>query len=214
MKILVLCGDHWHPARTPWEGLSAVAGNLFTFDWVETAHDWSPERLKLSQVVILTKSAHVSDQNQTGWLTDDIQVAIVDYVSKGKGLLAIHSGVVGYDQVPGLQSLLGGTFTHHPRQCPVTIEPLQGHPLSHGVAPATLIDEHYFIALHDPQVDVYMTTRSEHGDQPGAWRRTAGAGRVAVMTPGHNLPVWQHPAFQGLLLNTLRWCGKLDDSNA
>ena len=33
-----------------------------------------------------------------------------------------------------------------------------------------------------------------------------GQGRVGVLTPGHNVEVWVHPAFQTLLRNTLHWC--------
>ena len=64
------------------------------------------------------------------------------------------------------------------------------------------------MALDDPQAEVFVTTTSEHGQQPGAWRRAEGAGHVAVLTPGHTVEVWLHPSFQALLLNALRWCGK------
>jgi uncharacterized protein len=37
--------------------------------------------------------------------------------------------------------------------------------------------------------------------------RTARAGRVGVLSPGHNVEVWLHPAFQTLIGNALRWCG-------
>ena len=110
-----------------------------------------------------------------------------------------------------LRSLLGGVFAHHPEQCPVTVEPRGWHPLSAGSNQFTLTDEHYFMAMNEPEVDVFVTTRSEHGEQPGGWRRipSGGTGRVAVLTPGHNLEVWLHPSFQALVLNCLRWCGKL-----
>ncbi|MGZ9234665.1 MAG: ThuA domain-containing protein, partial [Anaerolineales bacterium] len=140
---------------------------------------------------------------------DIVQMAFSNYVHKGNGLLAIHSGTADYAQMPVLRSLLGGVFTHHPEQCPVNVNPHAGHPLSAGGAPFTQKDEHYFMAMDDPQADVFMTTTSEHGEQPGGWRRIAGDGRVAVLTPGHNLEVWLHPSFQTLLLNSLRWCGKL-----
>jgi type 1 glutamine amidotransferase len=84
-----------------------------------------------------------------------------------------------------------------------------GHPLCEGFAPFTLKDEHYFMAMDDPEVDLFVTTTSAHGEQPGAWRRVEGSGRVAVLTPGHNLEVWLHPSFQALLINCLRWCGRL-----
>ena len=209
MKIMVLCGDHWHPPQIARQGLGALAGSEFTFECVEDARDWSPEAMKAYPLVILTKSNNISEVDQAGWMTDSVQAAFLDYVRQGNGLFAIHSGTAGYDQKPVLRSLLGGVFTHHPEQCPVSVTPCLGDPLSAGSLPFTLKDEHYFMALDDPQAEVFVTTTSEHGEQPGAWRRTEGRGRVAVLTPGHNLEVWLHPSFQVLLRNCLRWCGKL-----
>lgn len=208
MKALVLCGDYWHPARIAREGLRALNGTAFSFDWIENTRDWSPEAMLNYPLVILTKSNNVSSTDQTGWMTDKVQAAFLEYVRNGHGLLAIHSGTAEYDQMPVLRRLLGGVFHHHPEQCPVTVAPRPGHPLSAGSTPFTLKDEHYFMAMDDPEVDVFVTTTSEHGEQPGAWRREESNGRVAVLTPGHNLQVWQHPSFQASLANSLRWCGK------
>jgi type 1 glutamine amidotransferase len=82
------------------------------------------------------------------------------------------------------------------------------HPLTVDIPAFTLKDEHYFMAMADPRVEVFMRTRSEYGEQPAGWKRTEGAGRVAVLTPGHNLEVWLHPSYQALLLNAMHWCGK------
>jgi type 1 glutamine amidotransferase len=107
-----------------------------------------------------------------------------------------------------LRGLLGGVFTHHPEQCPVTVNPRLGHLLSASAVPFTLQDEHYFIALDDRHAEVFLTTTSQHGEQPGGWTRMEGIGRVAVLTPGHNLEIWLHPSFQTLVRNSLRWCAK------
>lgn len=209
MQVMVLCDDHWHPARVPREGLGGLKGIEFKFDWIENAQDWSAKRMDEYPLVILTKSNHVSSSDKTGWMTEAVQTAFKDYVSKGSGLLAIHSGTADYEEKPVLRGLLGGVFSHHPDQCSVSVLPKVGHQLSAGSEPFTLQDEHYFMHFDDPQAEVFMITKSEHGEQPGAWTRTEGAGRVAVLTPGHNLEVWLHPSFQALLRNTLLWCGKM-----
>ena len=206
MQILVLCDDYWHPGRVPREGLGALKDKGFAFDWIEDARDWSAEWMAAYPLVILTKSNHISSFDQSGWMTDDVQLAFADYVRKGNGLLAIHSGTAGYEEMLVLRSLLGGVFTHHSEQCAVTMKPQTSHALTTGIAAFTLKDEHYFMAMYDSQADIFMTTHSEHGEQPAGWRRTEGSGRVAVLTPGHNLEVWLHPSYQALLLNALRWC--------
>jgi uncharacterized protein len=208
MKVLVLCDDYWHPARIPREGLGALNPTEFSFDWIEDARDLSSEIMIAYPLVILTKSNNVSSTDQTGWMTEDMQVTFSEYVRKGNGLFAIHSGTAEYEQKPVLRSLLGGVFHHHPEQCPVTVTPHMEYPLCAGASSFTLKDEHYFMAMDDPEVDVFVTTRSEQGEQPGAWRRMEGKGRVVVLTPGHNLEVWLHPSFQTLVINCLRWCGR------
>jgi len=207
MQTLVLCDDYWHSARVPQEGLSALQDKGFTFDSIEDARDWSAERMAAYRLVILTKSNNISSSDQSGWMTDEAQSAFVDHVNKGNGLLAIHSGTAEYHEMPALRNLLGGVFAHHPEQCAITIKPQASHPLTTGISPFTVKDEHYFMSMYDPHVDVFMTTHSEHGEQPAGWRRTEGAGRVAVLTPGHNLEVWLHPSYQALLLNIMQWCG-------
>jgi type 1 glutamine amidotransferase len=160
-------------------------------------------------LVILTKSDNVSSADQTSWMTDEAQAVFLAYVRNGNGLLAIHSGTAEYNKKPVLRGLLGGVFTHHPEQCLVAVQPLLAHPLAAGAAPFTLRDEHYFMAMDDPNADVFVTTVSQHGEQPGAWRRLEGHGRVVVLTPGHNRDVWLHASFQALIRNCLHWCGKL-----
>lgn len=209
MKILVLCDDYWHPAQTARKGLGALGSNEFSFDWVEDARNLSPQMMNSYPVVILTKSNHVSSNDQSEWMSDTVQAAFAEYVHSGNGLLAIHSGSAGYEHKTLLRSLLGGVFVNHPEQCPVTVSPRPEHLLSAGVDSFTLEDEHYFMEMDDPEADVFMTTMSEYGEQPAGWTRLVGRGRVAVLTPGHNLEVWLHPSFQALLRNCLCWCGQL-----
>jgi len=205
MRILIICDDYWHPARTVRDGLTTLSNPDLAFDWVENAADWSAERMAAYPVVLFAKSDNVSAADQSAWVTDAVQDAFVSYVRQGGGLLAVHSGTV-YAQKPVMRGLIGGAFLRHPKQCPVTVEPKEGHPLAAGSTPFTLVDEHYMMALDDPQADVFVTTTSEHGTQPGGWTRIEGEGRVCVLTPGHNVEIWQHPSFQALLVNSLHWC--------
>jgi type 1 glutamine amidotransferase len=207
MRCLVLCDDYWHPAHVAREGLDALqAKGEFEFDWIENAGEWSAERMGAYPVTVLVKSNNVSAADNTPWMTPEVENAFLEYVRAGKGLLVVHSGSAGYKETPMLRALMGGVFDHHPQQCPVTVQPQAGHRLVEGSEPFTLTDEHYHMLLDDAEADVFMTTTSEHGPQPGGWTRTEGAGRVCMLTPGHNVEVWLHPSYQVLLGNALRWC--------
>ena len=210
MRTLVLCDDYWHPARTARTGLGVLLDCGCEFDWIEHAGEWSAERMAEYPLVVLTKANNISATDQQPWVSPAVEQAFFGHVRKGNGLLAIHSGTAGYTQTPVLRGLLGGVFVSHPPQCMVTVEPHPPHPLSAGSAPFTLKDEHYFMELDDTQADVFLTTTSEHGAQPAGWTRHEGAGRVCVLTPGHNLEVWLDPSYQALIGNGLEWCGSIN----
>ena len=208
MQTLVLCDSYNHPARIIREGLRAFQNRGFSFDFLENTAGVSAGLQAHYPLVILAKTNHLSAENRKGWMTEAIQEVFLDYVQRGNGLLAVHAGAAGWAEMPALRGLLGGTFDHHPTKCPVTVEPVPGQPLTAGCKPFTLRDEHFFMTLDDAQAEVFLTTRSKHGEQPGGWRRNQGAGRVCVLTPGHYAQTWLHPSFQALLLNVLKWCAE------
>jgi type 1 glutamine amidotransferase len=212
MRVLVLCEDYYHPARIARAGLAPLDGQGFEFDFVENTADWPSEMMADYPVVLLTKSNNISATDQTPWMSRDIEDAFVSYVRDGNGLLVLHSGSAGYRETAELRRLTGGAFASHPAQCPVTVEPLEGHALTSGSTPFTVFDEHYMMDQDDRDADVFLTTRSEHGTQPGGWTRREGNGRVCVLTPGHNLDVWLAPSYQRLIANALRWCGKVEST--
>jgi type 1 glutamine amidotransferase len=109
-----------------------------------------------------------------------------------------------------MRGVTGGAFLHHPAQCAVTVEPKPRHALTVGVDAFTEADEHYQMVLDDPHADVFLRSRSRHGEQPAGWTRIEGDGRVCVLTPGHNPEVWRNTNFQTLLRNGLRWLAKLN----
>lgn len=206
MHALVLSGDHWHPTKVVRDGLEPLTAKGFSFDWIEDARDWTPERMAEYSTVILSKANNTSESIDDEWMTPGVETAFLEYVSRGKSLLVLHSGSAGYKETPTLRALMGGVFESHPKQCPVTVEPRAGHPLAAGAEPFTAVDEHYMMAFDNKAADVFMTTRSEHGEQPGGWTRMEGKGRVCMLTPGHNVEVWLESSYQTLLENALGWC--------
>lgn len=206
MRVLVICDDRWHPARVPREGLVPLNNEGFSFDFIERASDWSAEKMAEYPLVLFTKANNAAADDETPWVDEDVEKAFVNYVRGGGGLLVVHSGTAGYRETKALRALFGGVFTGHPKQCPVEVQPQQGHPLCRDSAAFELVDEHYFMELDDESADVFVQTQSEHGTQPGGWTRNEGRGKVCVLSPGHNVEVWLHPSYQALLKNAIHFC--------
>lgn len=206
MHFLVVLGDEWHSAEVPKAGLDGLAQHGFEFHWLENVDELSAQQLDAYPLVILAKANYFSGVGEGPWATEQMQQAFVDHVRRGGGLLVLHSGAAGYENAVRLRQLMGGAFREHPDQCPVLIEPSTSHLLTRGCDSFEMHDEQYVMELDDPRAEIFLLTKSEHGEQPAGWVRREGEGRVCVLTPGHNRDVWLHPSYQKLLLNALRWC--------
>jgi len=206
-RVLVICGDTWHPAQVVQQGLGSLADSPFAIEFITHGSQWSLAAMKDFPLVVVAKANHLCSTDQNPWLTAETQPAFRNFVRQGGRLLFVHAGTC-YKDLPDMRAVIGGAFLNHPDQCLVTIEPKAGHPLTTGVNSFTEKDEHYFMALDAADADVFLHSRSEHGVQPAGWTRTEGLGRVCVLTPGHNLGVWLQPEFQNLCRNGLNWLSK------
>ena len=209
LSVLILCDDAWHPAAVVQRGFEGLASLHFAFEFIKDGSQWSSELTNKFSVIVVAKANHLCATNQNPWLTTQTQSAFREFVHNGGGLFLIHAGTC-YKDLPEMCGLAGGAFMSHPDQCPVTVIPKVGHPVTIGVNAFTEYDEHYFMAINDSKSDVFMHSSSSHGVQPAGWTRTEGNGRVCVLTPGHNVEVWLHPEFQKLLGNGLAWVAKLN----
>lgn len=206
MNILLINDDYWHPGRVSEEGVRPLEKSGFRFEILSDGAEFEGKSLEGYDAVMLVKSDNRTAADQSKWMTEEARAKLMGYVRDGGGLLAVHSGTAGYGGMEDLHGLLGGLFMTHPKQLPVTFSPRAGHPLAVGVEAFTEPDEHYFMDLADGPVDVFLTSLSRHGALPAGWTRKEGAGRVCVLTPGHNAEVWLNPNFQRMLENALIWC--------
>ena len=222
MRVLLICGDYWHPGQIAADGVAPLAKQDFQLDIITNANDFSHDMLRQYPVVILAKCDEVSQEDKRTWKTEAVQRAFVDYVESGGGLLAVHSGIVGSKNTETLDKLIGCRFIYHPNNCPVTVQPVKPHPVTEGVGMFCETDEHYRIEIIAPDADVLLAScspgqgeESKYQEDPyfntpaavcaAGYVRTQGKGRVCVLTPGHILPVWSNAQFQKLLANALRW---------
>jgi len=225
MRVLLLCDDYWHPGQIPIDGVAPLAAQGFQFDIIKDAKEFKPDMLSGYPVVLMAKSDQASrEDDKTKWKTGAVQQAFISYVENGGGLLIVHSGAVTGKETEALDRMIGCRFITHPNACPVTVQPIKGHPVTEGVGMFCETDEHYRIEITARDADVliasYSPSQGEAGKYqedpynntqawicPAGYVRTQGKGRICVLTPGHLLPVWLNPQYQRTLANALKWCG-------
>lgn len=135
--------------------------------------------------------------------------ALLSYVARGGGLLAIHNGI-SLQRNQELAGLLGGMFTGHPEfaELPIRIrEP--NHRIMDRVAPFTVEDEPYRFEFN-PHVRTKILAEYEHaGDWwPAAWTHDFGLGRVVYLMPGHRIEAFKAEGYRRLILNAGLWAAK------
>jgi type 1 glutamine amidotransferase len=208
--ILVLCDDFWHPGEVIKRGFGSIKTAAYAFDFVCDAKDiLSPEMLERYPAIINCKGNVLTGANNAVWFEDGVTEAGVQeleaYVKEGHGFLSLHSGNTAKEG-SAYGDFVGNAFVGHPPRCSINVEITGSHPITRGIANFVIRDEHYNITCGAPDaVELFRTTSETGGNQIGGYVRQIGKGRLCVMTPGHILSVWEHPAYQKLILNALDW---------
>ena len=214
MRVLLICDDTWHPADVIERGLQVWDREDFYFDLVKTAKDiLSPAFVSRYDVIVNCAGRSINASNANSWfqpgVTEFGPEGFRNYVRNGGGLVIIHSGLtIGgpRDPEPVYTEVAGAYFVSHPPREMTHVTVTRENDITRGVEPFSERDEHYQIVLTAPDVVPFLQTSSEHGGVTvSGYTRLIGKGRVAALTPGHTLAVWENPNFQRLVKNAIRW---------
>jgi len=210
MKILIICDDFYHHGETIQEGLSFLQDEFeLTYATDMTEYSFKDKPLSGYNVVIIAKEDIVSKSNRDTWLTEDIENQFADYVENGGGLIFLHAGTVLCKKSAILKNIAGCAFIDHPEQCVVDFKIISNHEITNRAENFSEKDEHYFIDFVATDAYVFLESSSENGTQPSGYARIHnGKGHVCVLTPGHNLNVFQNVQYQKMIRNAVYWCAK------
>lgn len=136
--------------------------------------------------------------------------ALLSFVARGGGFLAIHNGI-SLQRNQELAVMLGAKFTHHPdfTSLPIRIrEP--NHRIMDRVEPFIVEDEPYRFEFN-PHVQTKILAEYEHEGErwPAAWTHEFGLGRVVYLMPGHQLSAFKVEGYRRLILNAGLWAAKM-----
>ena len=214
MKVLLVCDDLWHPAEVIERGLMAMDREEMEFDVVKTAKDiLTPEFVKRYDVLVNCHGGAINAANNAPWfeptVTEFGPEEFRDYVAQGGALVVVHAGLTigGRNHpAPAYTEVVGSYFLGHPLREMTHVTVTKENAITKGVENFSERDEHYQIAVTAPDAEPFMQTTSEHGGTfVSGYTRSFGKGRVAVLTPGHTLAVWENPNFRKLFKNAIRW---------
>jgi putative membrane-bound dehydrogenase-like protein len=141
----------------------------------------------------------------SGRLPPQEEAVLLEFVEKGKGLVAIHCASHCFRNSDKYTALVGGRFARHDTGVfRARIIDAQ-HPAMQGIKSFDTWDETY---VHDQlaeDIRVLMVREERGGYEPYTWVRNQGKGRVYYTALGHDERTWKRKGFHKLLEQGIRW---------
>ncbi len=182
-----------------------LAGSEIVCQYTEDLAALTDGRLRASDVLLIYKD--------DGDLSAAEEGALLEFVRGGRGLVAVHCASHCFRASDAYTRLVGGRFHHHGAEVfRARIVDAQ-HPLMAGLTSLESWDETYVHDQLSSDRRVLMCRPEQGGYEPYTWVRREGQGRVVYTALGHDQRTWQHPGFQQLVRQSLRWAaGRLGDA--
>lgn len=200
-----------------------AAGMGATITCTKDASLVAEESLKHYDVVILYTSGNLRQEGTDGHpaMPPEGPDALLDWIRAGGGFVGFHAATdtfsSGTDTPSPYTDMIGAEFKTHGQQFRGTVKPVGAHPAMAALEePWELADEWYlFNSLNRDNIHVLALLEIgrerkkqrmyDIPDYPMIWCRAFGDGRVLYNGMGHREDVWEHPRFQALVADHIRW---------
>jgi type 1 glutamine amidotransferase/mono/diheme cytochrome c family protein len=200
LRVLFLGDEGTHKPLERFTALNAaLAPHGFKFTFITDLALVTRERL--AETDVLLAYANHSDKQ--------VPEAIIPWIRDGGALVGLHSACGNFYRSKEWFEVLGGKFKGHKSAvfAPITVD--AQHPITRDLPVLEAWDETY--ELTQPAADrQLLQTRpplnpGESDPQPWTWVRTEGKGRVFFSASGHDMRVWNLPAYHELVRRAILW---------
>jgi type 1 glutamine amidotransferase len=215
VHALVLIGDQPHEPGHIEEGLRPVfkatgVAPHFAVD----VRALSAENLARVQLLVILRDGLMRPQSAGRpdyvWMTPEQEKAVVDFVHRGGGFLNLHNSMGIYPEDGPYLRLVGGRYIGHGPLERFRVEVVdREHPITRGVENFSVADEQHTPPVDAQRVHLLLRNRSDDGQTAAAgWCYEPGKGRLCHLANGHTREALNHPMYQRLMQNAVRWCAK------
>lgn len=198
LQVLFL-GDHGHhqPAQRALQIYPYMASRGIQLVYTDDVMELNAENLSHYDALML--------YGNTVHLPKAQEIALLNFVAGGKGLVTIHAGIAMFQNSDAYVNLVGGTFKSHGEGTFTTRRTQPDHSAIAGVEPFESWDETYLHMRHNPDKTILAVHEEDGRTEPWTWVRTHGEGRVFYTAWGHDERTWGKAGFHQLIERGLRW---------
>lgn len=224
MRVVILTGGIFHDfgqMTAATVGILAAAGMetelVGTPADLVAALDRAPADLVVVQALrfrMLGNEKYAPHRAEWAYETDpDLMRALESHAKAGRGIIALHTGCICFDGWPGWHDLLAGGWVwgqsyHAPGLETVDVTPVGDHPVTEGIRPFSVTDEHYRdLDIHPEAIVLAQGRTGKAVDHPVAWARDGGeqGGRAVTLTFGHDLASIANPGQARFIQQAALW---------
>ena len=216
MRVLLVTGGPYHPFDTTAPTLASLLRDEGIEPVVSGDVDGALRSLAEFDLLALyllrwRMRGAMFDADRDRWagsLSDEGREAILDHLGRGRGVLAMHTAAVCFDDWPEWADILGAVWdwerSSHPPPRPSPIHVVGPHPIVDGLDDFEVVDEIYSF-LDDRGVTPLLTSPRRGVEQPVLWAHSAGGGRVVYDALGHDDRSLAHPIHATVIRRAARW---------
>lgn len=229
LRNLILTGGLYHPFEAASETLRGVLGEVgiesdITTD-IHTGLCWLNDgAYDLLTVYALRwpMQAERFANDRALWavtLTDADKAGVERHLARGRGILALHTAAISFDDWPRWREIVGagwtwGTSNHPPHGLVRVCMNTTSHPITRGLEEFSLPEEAYAQMDLVPGIDALATVQaaSQEVASPSLWARELGSARVVYDALGHDSESLNHPTHRRILQRAALWSCRRDDA--
>ncbi|MDO8251362.1 MAG: ThuA domain-containing protein [Rhodoferax sp.] len=222
LKNIILTGGLYHPFEQAAATLSEVLQEVGVSSVVTDDLDHGFELLQSGEFDLLTVYAlrwtmpqekFKDDRATWGYqLSDNSRTAITDHLKAGKGILALHTAAICFDDWPGWRDTVGAGWqwghSFHPPLGTVHVQATgTPHPIVGNTTAFSMVDEAYtqmdLVPGLQPLLEIRDDTQSAYS--PCLWAREIGGGRVVYDAIGHDSSSFLNADHKGIVQRACQW---------
>jgi uncharacterized protein len=178
--------------------------------------DQAVEALGQADVAVISVNRQFFD-------TPAYRKAVFDFAAAGRGIVMLHPGTwYAYPDWPELNALIvGGGARGHDRVAAFSVNAVKpDHPVMRGVPESFEVEDELYYVNADAEkippgtapIEVLAETSPSvkfKRPHPSVWTTTHPSARIVSIALGHDERVHEHEAFRTLLVNAVRWAGRV-----
>jgi type 1 glutamine amidotransferase len=222
-RNLILTGGPYHPFASSCEALDAALSEVGIASNVTTDIGAGLRQLDNEQYDLLTVYAlrwsmrePRSEADRQAWaftLSDGDRARIEGHLAAGRGILALHTAGICFDDWPRWREIVGAGWvwgsSHHPPHGTVAVR-MTGiaHSITSQATNFSVDDEAYTAMdlISGVQVLATVNAESQLESSPCLWTREVSNGRVVYDALGHDAASLNHPIHREIVQRSARWC--------